>query len=418
MIATTLSVDGNKKLSTELLYDDLAWLYRNYINHYGKVPTIADCVSKNNLPQGRIVNKILNQNNITYNDFINQFGKYSHVRTKSKDYDLFVKKFKDVCNLLNKTLTINELKNNAYGLPSASWFIKYCPDKTVKTYNDFLIWCGYDAHNSAIDKDYIIIKLKQYEKDLHRPIVQADITYDKIGFSMIAINRIWGGLSKCKENIGLMSTPTSRPESFEYYKNNLDSILYDLKKQKTRSFISWKDIENSSICKVNHKTLIKSFNKENVDLFAYIKSQGFLMNPSSFSYHYTFDDGERVLSSMEYDFSLYLRQLGLQYNVDYLRDIPYKTFTNVNKSSKMTCDYKINNLYIEIAGIIKYFDDWRTHVYSSQKENEYRDKMIIKQELLFQNNVDYLFLFPDDFIDEEYKKILERRLSYGDNSKT
>ena len=45
------------------------------------------------------------------------------------------------------------------------------------------------------------------------------------------------------------------------------------------------------------------------------------MNPSSFSYHYTYDDGERVVSSMEYEFSSYLRSLGFNYNKNYYRDV-------------------------------------------------------------------------------------------------
>ena len=47
-------------------------------------------------------------------------------------------------------------------------------------------------------------------------------------------------------------------------------------------------------------------NKKQFAFFAYIKSKGFMMNPSSFSFHYTFDDGERVVSSMEYDFSQFV----------------------------------------------------------------------------------------------------------------
>lgn len=84
------------------------------------------------MPQGRIITRVLKENSITYNDFLLQFGKVSHVRTESKDYDLYVKRFKEVSDNIGHALCGNELMNNKYGLPNPIWFVKYCPDKNVK----------------------------------------------------------------------------------------------------------------------------------------------------------------------------------------------------------------------------------------------------------------------------------------------
>lgn len=134
-----LNVDGKKVLTTEITYEDLVMLYKQYIEKFNEVPVFSKCNLKNNMPQGRIINKIISNKGITYNDFLLQFGKVSHVRTESKDYDYYVNRFKKLCS--DHVLKIQDLINNEYGLPNANWFIKYCPDKNVKTYNDFIKWC-------------------------------------------------------------------------------------------------------------------------------------------------------------------------------------------------------------------------------------------------------------------------------------
>ena len=142
MAAKMLKVGNKEVQSTKVTYDDLVILYNQFIDTYGEVPVYSKCDSKHNMPQGRIINRVLKENNVTYNDFLLQFGKVSHVRTESKDYYLYVKRFKEVSDKIGHPLCGNELINNKYGLPNPTWFIKYCPDKNVKTYDDFVLWCG------------------------------------------------------------------------------------------------------------------------------------------------------------------------------------------------------------------------------------------------------------------------------------
>lgn len=142
------------------------------------------------------------------------------------------------------------------------------------------------------------------------------------------------------------------------------------------------------------------------------------MNPNSFSFKYTFNDGERAVSTMEYDFSTYLRSIGFEYNQTYYRDIMYKTFTNLEKSRKTNCDYCLclNNrekLYIEIAGVIKNdkSNSWRTTDYKYKRHTDYQQKMLFKEKLLIENNCNYLFLFPCEMKTGKYKEILQNKIN-------
>lgn len=413
-----LNIDGKKVVTTEITYDDLVKLYKQYIDKFNEVPVFSKCTLKNNMPKGKIINRILAENDITYNDFLLQFGKTLHVRTESKDYDCYINKYKDIVNKLGRCLKANELINNNYGLPSSNWFVKNCPDSNVKTYNDFLDWCGFDKNKTTYDKKYISDKLIEFEKELGRPIKRDDINKNNIGFSMIVIKRLFGGLNNAKQEIGLAKTPKYQPHSFEYYKNILDEILDNIKSTTDRSVISWNDIENpkNNFYGTEHKTLKKAFERENLDIFSYIKSKGFLMNPSAMSYHYTFDDGERVVSSMEFEFSNYLRSLGLQFKKDYFRDVMYKTFSNKTIRTKMNCDYLIIingiQLFIEIAGVIynDKYDSWREKEYTSKRHIEYKEKLLKKEEILLDSNKEYLFLFKTELLNGEYKNIFQNKI--------
>ena len=426
MICTPLPlhIDNREVLTSDVTYDDLVKLYHEYIKDHNKVPTMRECVYENNLPQGRIIKRILEENNITYKDFLLQFGKVSKVRTTNpKDYQKYLNRFIEVCQKEGRTLRRTDLTNNHYGLPASTWFVNNCPDRTVKTYKDFIKFCGLEQNKHIWTKDEVVSTLKEYESRVNRPIVRYDFSSDKIGFSMIVINRLYGSLSRAKKEIGLLKTLPTQPLSFEFYKSALEEIVLDYISKTNKKYISWKDIESGKYGshKIEHKTYMRSFEREKVDIHSFIHSLGCTMNPSSFSYTYTFEDGERVCSNMEYEVSTYLRGIGLKYNTDYFRSVRYRTFSN--EKSRMDCDYKIITpngiLYIEVAGIIhNMYNDWKIHTYPSKIENEYRDKMMLKEKIFEENNLDYIILFADDMSDDKYKSIILNALSSIDNSKT
>lgn len=413
-MAVQLRVGDRFVKSTEVTYEDLVTLYQSFIDTNGRVPITTDCVGRNNLPQMRIINRVLSDRGVTYNDFINAFGKVSHVRTESSDYEYFLCRYKNVSDEIGRALMENELINNRYGLPSAQWFVKYCPDRSVRTYDQFVLWCGYESNRlKKWTKDEVASILIELQSSLDRPIKRSDIRTDNTGFSMIVINRLYGGLNNAKSEIGLAETLCTQPKPIEYYQRILKLIIEDFIKTTGRNRITWRDIESGLYgnLKVNHKTLYRAFGDAGINLYSYIKSIGCDMNDDKFSFKYTFDDGERVRSSMEYDFTQYLRSIGYVYGRDYVRDVKYSEYFDID--SKIDCDYVINinglNLFVEVAGIIFRPSgvDFSTYDYGAKRQNEYRNKMILKRRVLEEMGVNYLFLFSNDMNNETYIKLFE-----------
>ena len=56
-------------------------------------------------------------------------------------------------------------------------------------------------------------------------------------------------------------------------------------------------------------------------------------------------------------------------------------------------------------------DSWRDHKFSSKKENEYRDKMIKKEQRLIESRQHFLFLFKTEMFNDEYKTILQNEIN-------
>lgn len=407
MAGVLLNVDGKEKFSVDVTYDDLVWLYGDFVRRNGHAPRTSECLSKNNLPQQRIVTRVLEVNNVTMNEFLNQFGKFSHVRSDIKNYDSYIKKYIDISNEIGRPLNGTDLLNNAYGLPSLDWMIRNCPDESVNGIETFAKWCGLDYIPHKLDKVYVSNTLHELEDRLQRPIRSNDIKDSTVGFSMIVINRIWGGLDNCKQEIGLAATPKIQPLPFSYYKNLVDSALKIIEKEYDRRIITWSDLESIKIDNnsVSHKSIVASFSREGIDFFRYVYDKGFQMKPNKFSYRTILPSGEKVTSTFEYDFSLFVNNIGYVYNVDYNRDVRYCNFSNYNKKSKMNCDYVFGDKCIEIFGILQNKDgDWRTRRYNDDKTNEYLEKSLLKESILKGCDKPFLFLFPEDFRDGSYKE--------------
>ena len=413
-----LKVGDIKKYSTELTYNDLMLLYKEYKIKNGNLPTTDDCREENNLPDANIVKRILKKESVLYADFLYELGKRKNNRRNVCDYNTYVDRFIEISKNKGKPVTTIELNNNTYSLPSYEYFIKYCPDKTVSNYEDFIRWCGLDPIFNRFSKDDVVSILLDFQKKLGRPLSVNDITLDNVGFTLNILLKYFKNFNSFKNECGLeLSPPSNKPMSFDECKKKLDKILHDISLKTDRRHIKWKDIETGcfSDTRIDHTTILKCFERKNMDAFSYIKSQGFMMNPSSFSFHYTFDDGECVVSSMEYEFSSYLRSLGFEYKKGYYRNVLYKTFSD--EQSKMNCDYKImidgTPLYVEIAGIIYNCkdDSWRDHKFASKKENEYRDKMIKKEKRLIESGQHFLFLFKTEMFNDEYKTILQNEIN-------
>lgn len=409
------TADGLKE-SVAFSYEDLVWAYRKFTEEHNRPPIGAECNAANNLPQMRIVNRILQSARVTYKEFIAQFGGHSHVRASANDYDLYVARFIEESNKVGHALTKDELRANSLGLPSGPWLLKNCPDKRVKSYSEFVEWLGFQRNDKVWTREEVIKALKNEEKKLGRPLRVIDIKPNTTGFSMIVVTRLFGSLENARKECGLLRHSVSnelRLSPLDYI-DALEDTLIDFYNQTGRKVVTWRDID----CKkyggerrYTRKTFCRVFNSLNVDLKEYLKLIGFTMETTNFSQTTVFDDGEYARSSLEYDVSLFLRnELNLRYKEDYSRDVKYKTFSETN--SRIDCDYVVTlgeqRFFIEVAGMISSIGGaWRTYSFSNPRHSKYRDNLLRKEKLLRSINANYLFIFGDEINDcDKYKQLL------------
>ena len=73
--AIYLDVADRKVLATRITYEDLVILYNQYIEKYGKVPVFSKCNAEHNMPCQNLIKRVIENQGITYKEFLLQFGK-------------------------------------------------------------------------------------------------------------------------------------------------------------------------------------------------------------------------------------------------------------------------------------------------------------------------------------------------------
>ncbi len=413
MPAVCLRVGDKMIDSTEITYEDLIILYRQFIDSHGHVPITKECTGENNMPQQRIINRVLKANHVTYKGFLGMFGKKSRARASVSDYMVFVEEFKAYSDKLGRPLTSIELTSDEYNLPNCTWFISYCPDKSVKTYADFVRWCGYEPCKKVWTKEEVADVLLRFEATHGRNVVREDITTPNIGFSMIVINRLFGSLEEMRLECGLRPLKMRIGKQAQYYIDHLTDVVLAYKAATGKPYISWADIESGRYSDVvhNHKTYSKHFSNAGLNLFAHVKSLGCMMNEGGFSNTCVLDSGELIRSTLEYEFTEYLNQRGFVYGVDYRRDIRYRDFVEVD--SKIDCDYVISigdkQVFIEVAGVLDSVDrkNWASSKLRDEKHENYRRTLLTKRRLLESIGAEYHFVFREDIVTGKHKGLID-----------
>lgn len=386
---------------SDLTYDDIIYLYEKFKNDHGKIPTTKFLCSKYGLPTPKVLKYALKKYNKTINDIYVELHKYSNVRSIKEEYDNYVNEYKRISNEIGRYIKSGELTNNQWGLPSASWFVKNCPDKNIKNYNDFIKYCGYVPFKK--DKEYVSKKLISLQEELEREITQEDIK--NLDFSMIVVNRLWGSLSLAKEDLGMINNNKKRFD-FISIKTEFDNICNKIISE-NRFLLTKKDFSNPRYTDKKHgfKTYENVFIENGLDILDYIKSLDLKMKDLNY---YRFEDGEGIRSSLEHFFSNYLRKNGFRYKYDYVRDVPYKKFSSTER--KLDCDYVITcnggNVYIEVVGMITDKSGWREDFYVNDNTREYQKNLLEKENLLTEAGLKYAFVFGEDLEYARLDKIL------------
>lgn len=397
-------------------------------NHYLKLASKVNCIPKLRHIKDEIK---INLDFPSIKTIVNVFGGISGLKEYCKLETQYFKHSKEeLLNLLidyiNKNgipKNIRKAFNNINGLPAYKTYVFYFGDNFL----NLIELCGfklsddekYDINkrgkSSLITKEEATQIIFNMKNKLERPLMYDDFRNpDKDELGITQIKKFWGSMNKMKEELGLeiiQENMLDRQIDLEEAKNHINRLCLNLFKKENRVIITYRDIDRCSFTN-NPWCYNKIFLKElGMTLRKYVQSIGFDLAQEGNGLNHEFEDGEKTRSQYELDFSIYLRDtIGLKYNVDYWRDVKYKTF--IPKYTKqMNCDYVIDykgrKIYIEIAGVLRDYQDWyyQDKPLNSKSKEKYRLKLKEKEIIFKESGVEYYILFPSDLKDETYKKI-------------
>lgn len=373
-------------------YQDLVNLWDSFYKKHNHYPTGEEYhTHKHGLPNLRDIKKICG------NKFEKFKEKYKISKAvKTKPYKKYCEIFINICKNEDRILTTLELgRKNKYSgiLPNAQWFIKNCPDKNIKTYNDFIKYLKLESPYEVSKEDVIKIILKKSKK-LNRSLKCRDFTNikkDEVGIKII--KKYWGSFNNMLKELKLpINHENGKHKTLEEMKNDIIKLGNYIKENEGRNYIDYNDVNNCKWC--SHSETYNKYFKEylNKYLGEFIESIGFVSKVGTLGKFFMFDDGEKTVSKHEYIVSNYLREKNIKYN----RNILYRKFIK-NYQGKMNCDYVIdlNNKvwYVEVAGMLDYT---RGKIKDNYIMENYRCKLKAKEKMLEENNLNYKIIYPTD----------------------
>jgi len=198
-----IKVGDKYKSPRSINMNDLKIIFSEFYKIHNRYPTSEDFNTGNNeMPSFQKVTSILKLNNTSWSEYL--ISEYNIFYPDINKYNDYMNKFKEISNELKRPLKYHELLHNNYQLPTANWFVKYCPNKNVKDYNQFIEYIGYKPRYN-ISKELAIKMILELKNKLNRPIMLEDFNNinkdNDIGIK--TINNHWGTMNKMKEELGL-----------------------------------------------------------------------------------------------------------------------------------------------------------------------------------------------------------------------
>ena len=332
----------------------------------------------------------------------------------AEKYDDYVKDYISKSEGLNNPINSSELR--FFDLPDGRWFVRNCPDDSVKRWSDFVDWCGFVAKGKKPTKEKMITLIYKLQEEINRPLMYDDFRGRGCYHPPLKlILEYWGTINNMKKELGLEVIQESMIDR-HLSKEDFDMMLLDIckyVKNDRRDFITTSEIDSNN--QWNNSQSLRRYSKDyyNMTLTDIFLKHNIRLGKQGQGINFDFSDGEHVTSQFEYMFSKYLRDYGLKYNVDYFRDVKYSTFIPEYKNN-MNCDYVIHIndkiIYVEIAGIIEAYKEWyykNKPITNSNRKEKYRQKLMEKEEMLKSHNLIYFILFPCDLTKDNFKNILE-----------
>lgn len=376
----------------------------NLIDHEGYKYRIK-YNSLNSIKHQKTLNRFFRRNPYTRNN-IENFMRIHNI----KDLNIL----DDLSEHTARTLMNVEIKGKVYMI---SWntisnkFYKFTPDNIDNYINH--------VKSRNITKEEVAkIILKMY-REKGAALVQEDFegktTDSHIGIRLV--EKYFGSMVTMQKELGLPIPSDHTILSDNDLILEIKNICKKVYQIENRKIITTKDLrkygpyDNESQYRKRIKNLGFPSLRECIESFGYeYQKSGNGMN-------YTFEDGEKVVSRFEYDFSLFLRNNGFEYNKTYFRNTYYKKIDN-EYTGNMNCDYCVDFngqlVYIELAGILyhkEHQEAYRNNTpLKSKSKEKYRLKLNQKREIFERNNLEYYILLPDEMNEETYKNIFTKYL--------
>lgn len=375
-----------------------------YYSDHKKINLRKDITKDNGFKHSDTVysHAIREQLDMTLGEFYHQIFQTKPLRYDRLKYDKYLNNLiSKLDNTKNTTRLVRKIcrDNN---LPSLTWFLNNCPDKHIKSFNDFIEFCGHIS-GSKISKESATKIIYDVQQNFKRPLIQKDFhNPDENNIGIHVITRIWGSFNGMKEELGLeiaQENMTVKHKSLEEAKQDIIDLCNEIHASENRIIINKDDFDNNDSC-LSYGTYQKYFNSIGSSLREFLESIGFKLNKAGCGFTHEYADGEKVYSKYEYQLSNYLRNNNFIYNVDYFRDINYSDFID-NCDNNMNCDYEIHIggkvLYVEVAGFLRDYDvhfKEDKEITSSYSKEKYRIHLTEKESMLRSNGLNYLILFP------------------------
>jgi len=221
-------INNKYKSLSDLTYEEVILLYKEFKEKSGKLPTIGELRIENNLPNYMNLKRILKENNINIEDFYIEVGS-KHYKSKIENYNLYIERFKEISDKLNRPLKCHELAQ--YKLPCMDWLIENCPNKSVTNYGEFVEWCGYKPL-MKMSKELATEIIYNMQSKLGRPLMYDDFKNpSREEMSISIVNKYWGGLNKMKEALGLeiiQDDMVNRQKSKEEMLDDMKTFIKEL----------------------------------------------------------------------------------------------------------------------------------------------------------------------------------------------
>lgn len=311
----------------------------------------------------------------------------------------------DACRLLNFT----DKNGNEV---SISW-------NSISNNTERYIDKNYDLYyrhkmTKEMTKEDAAQTIYRMQSRLDRPICQDDFihpTGDMVGIR--TVRKFWKEVSSMQKDLGLTitgerSTKVPPDNCVEMIKFVCDTVYI----RENRKTIVIDDFRKYGV--VGAKVYDDSCKKNGSSLRRTISGLGFALQQAGNGFNHTYDDGEKVVSMLEYDFSNFLRDNGLTYGKDYFRDVKYKTLTTEYEGN-MNCDYEIHKdgriFYVEIAGILgnpSHEKCYRDNIQIESKSKEkYRLDLMAKKNIFEKEGLEHYILLKSEMNESIYSKILD-----------